>query len=103
MDPVRSLPSAVKSLPLRFLHQAEIAADQRASNVVRSGDADQPGGCGARARARDQDRQEAGARGAKWRKLLASIAATTLRDLRDRALIATLSYSVARINAGPSR
>ena len=29
--------------------------------------------------------------GAEWRKLLASIPATTLRDLRDRALIATLA------------
>jgi hypothetical protein len=35
--------------------------------------------------------------GAEWRKLLNSIPATTLRnlrDLRDRALIATLSYSL---------
>jgi hypothetical protein len=53
---------------------AEIAADQRPSNVVRSGDADQPGGCGAPARACSQDRQDAGARGAEWRELLASIA-----------------------------
>jgi integrase len=37
--------------------------------------------------------------GAEWRKLLASIPATTLRDLRDRALIATHTYSFARINA----
>jgi site-specific recombinase XerD len=37
--------------------------------------------------------------GAEWRKLLDSISATTLRDLRDRALIATLTYSFARINA----
>src|SRR4051812_3691504 len=37
--------------------------------------------------------------GTEWRKLLASIPATTLRDLRDRALIATLTYSFARINA----
>ena len=37
--------------------------------------------------------------GAEWRKLLASIPATTLRDLRDRALIATLTYSFARISA----
>ena len=36
--------------------------------------------------------------GAEWRKLLKSIPETTLRDLRDRALIATLTYS-ARINA----
>jgi site-specific recombinase XerD len=35
----------------------------------------------------------------EWRTLLDSIPATTLRDLRDRALIATLTYSFARINA----
>ena len=37
--------------------------------------------------------------GAEWRKLLDSIPDVTLRDLRDRALIATLTYSFARINA----
>jgi site-specific recombinase XerD len=37
--------------------------------------------------------------GAEWRKLLASIPTVTLRDLRDRALIATLTYSFARIGA----
>ena len=37
--------------------------------------------------------------GGEWRKLLNSIPATTLRDLRDRALIATLTYSFARISA----
>jgi hypothetical protein len=37
--------------------------------------------------------------GAEWRKLLKSIPDTTLRDLRDRALIVTLTYSFARINA----
>jgi site-specific recombinase XerD len=35
----------------------------------------------------------------EWRKLLDSIPTVTLRDLRDRALIATLTYSFARINA----
>jgi site-specific recombinase XerD len=34
-----------------------------------------------------------------WRKLLKSIPTETLRDLRDRALIATLTYSFARITA----
>src|SRR3954452_20329892 len=34
-----------------------------------------------------------------WRKLLKSIPTTSLRDLRDRALIATLTYSFVRINA----
>src|SRR3954453_9906915 len=34
-----------------------------------------------------------------WRKLLKSIPTESLRDLRDRALIATLTYSFARINA----
>jgi site-specific recombinase XerD len=37
--------------------------------------------------------------GADWRKLLDSVPTVTLRDLRDRALIATLTYSFARINA----
>ncbi len=37
--------------------------------------------------------------GDEWRKLFASIPTATLRDLRDRALIATLTYSFARISA----
>jgi site-specific recombinase XerD len=37
--------------------------------------------------------------GTEWRKLLKSIPDATLRDLRDRALIAALTYSFARINA----
>ena len=37
--------------------------------------------------------------GTQWRKLLASIPNMTLRDLRDRALIAPLTYSFARIGA----
>jgi site-specific recombinase XerD len=37
--------------------------------------------------------------GDEWRKLLTSIPTTTLRDLRDRALIATLTYSFARTTA----
>jgi integrase len=36
---------------------------------------------------------------AEWRRLLASIPTATVRDLRDRALIATLTYSFARISA----
>jgi site-specific recombinase XerD len=36
---------------------------------------------------------------AEWRKLLDSIPTTTIRDLRDRALIATLTYSFARVTA----
>ena len=35
---------------------------------------------------------------AEWRRLIDSIPAETVRDLRDRALIATLTYSFARIN-----
>jgi site-specific recombinase XerD len=35
----------------------------------------------------------------EWRKLLDSIPTDTARDLRDRALIATLTYSFARITA----
>jgi len=37
--------------------------------------------------------------GAEWRKLLDTIPTETVRNLRDRALIATLTYSFARINA----
>ena len=37
--------------------------------------------------------------GSQWRKLLESIPDMTLRDMRDRALIATLTYSFARIGA----
>jgi site-specific recombinase XerC len=37
--------------------------------------------------------------GAEWRKLLDSIPTEALRDLRDRALIATLTCSFARITA----
>ncbi len=36
---------------------------------------------------------------AEWRKLIDSIPTETVRDLRDRALIATLTYSFARIGA----
>jgi site-specific recombinase XerD len=36
---------------------------------------------------------------AEWRKLLDAIPTETVRDLRDRALIATLTYSFARIGA----
>jgi site-specific recombinase XerD len=37
--------------------------------------------------------------GTEWSKLIDSIPANTVRDLRDRALIATLTYSFARITA----
>ena len=37
--------------------------------------------------------------GNEWRKLLDAIPTNTVRDLRDRALIATLTYSFARIGA----
>ena len=37
--------------------------------------------------------------GEEWRRLLDSIPTGTVRDLRDRALIATLTYSFARITA----
>ena len=37
--------------------------------------------------------------GKEWRKLLGAIPTETVRDLRDRALIATLTYSFARITA----
>jgi hypothetical protein len=34
--------------------------------------------------------------GSQWRTLLASIPEMTLRDMRDRALIATLTYSFGK-------
>jgi integrase len=37
--------------------------------------------------------------GKEWRRLIHAIPTETLRDLRDRALIATLTYSFARIGA----
>jgi len=37
--------------------------------------------------------------GADWRRLIDAIPTDTVRDLRDRALIATLTYSFARIGA----
>jgi site-specific recombinase XerD len=37
--------------------------------------------------------------GKEWRKLIDTIPIDTVRDLRDRALIATLTYSFARITA----
>ena len=37
--------------------------------------------------------------GAEWRRLIDSIPTDTVRDLRDRALIATLTYAFARIGA----
>jgi site-specific recombinase XerD len=37
--------------------------------------------------------------GAEWRRLIDSILTETVRDLRDRALIATLTYGFARIGA----
>ena len=37
--------------------------------------------------------------GAEWRRLIDSIPTETVRDLRDRALIATLTYGFARIGA----
>jgi site-specific recombinase XerD len=37
--------------------------------------------------------------GKEWRKLVDAIPTDTVRDLRDRALIATLTYSFARITA----
>ncbi|MGH7119531.1 MAG: tyrosine-type recombinase/integrase [Acetobacteraceae bacterium] len=37
--------------------------------------------------------------GKEWRKLIDAIPTDTVRDLRDRALIATLTYSFARVTA----
>src|ERR1700683_1831592 len=40
-----------------------------------------------------------GLEGEEWRRLIDAIPADTVRDLRDRALIATLTYGFARIGA----
>ena len=45
-----------------------------------------------------ENRQDPGADAADWHKLLDTIP-DVVRDLRDRALIATLTYSFARITA----
>src|ERR1700730_6848159 len=37
--------------------------------------------------------------GAEWRRLIDAIPTDTVRDLRDRALIATLTYGFARVGA----
>jgi hypothetical protein len=37
--------------------------------------------------------------GKEWRRLIDAIPTDTVRDLRDRALIATLTYGFARIGA----
>jgi hypothetical protein len=37
--------------------------------------------------------------GDEWRRLIDSIPIETVRDLRDRALIATLTYGFARVTA----
>ena len=52
-----------------------------------------------RAQACGEEGQNTSARRQDWRTLIDSIPADTIRDLRDRALIATLTYSFARIGA----
>jgi hypothetical protein len=71
----------VGETPCLSIQEAEIASDQRAANVARSGDADQPGGCGAGA-GHVVEAGEAPVLDAPNGKLLASIVATTLCDLR---------------------
>ncbi len=41
--------------------------------------------------------------GDEWRRLIDSIPTDTVRNLRDRALIATLTYGFARITAALKR
>jgi len=59
----------------------------------------QPGGFRARALARRQIRQDAGARPSEARALIDSIDVTTPAGLRDRALIGLMVYSFARSGA----
>lgn len=62
---------------------------------------DRPESCSARARAHTcfEERQDAGASRDEARQLLDSIEVSTISGLRDRALIALLVYSFARISA----
>jgi hypothetical protein len=48
---------------------------------------------------RRDDRQEPVLDGSEWRRLIDAIPTETVRDLRDRALIGTLTYSFARVGA----
>ena len=82
----------------------EAAAGGGAHAVRLAGDrpdsADESGRGGARTQAHRQDRQDAGARGRpNGGSCSTAFRPSTLRDLRDRALIATLTYSFARITA----
>jgi integrase len=65
----------------------------------RSGRAIQPGFGGARPHTRGQDGTTPVLEGKEWRRLIDAIPTDTVRDLRDRALIATLTYGFARIGA----
>jgi hypothetical protein len=64
------------------------------------GDAQQSGIIGAQANPCSEDRQDPPVLdGREWRHLIDAIPTDTVRDLRDRALIATLTYSFAHITA----
>ena len=65
----------------------------------RPGRAGESGRLGARPAAHREARQDAGARPAEARTLLDSIDTTTPAGLRDRALIALMVYSFARVGA----
>jgi len=78
--------------------QAAARRDPQAVQLAgnRTGRADQPGSGRARAQTRDEGRQDAVLEGTEWRKLLKSIPDVTLRDLRDRALIASCASTRPR-------
>jgi hypothetical protein len=85
MSPSRRGQAAARSCA----HAVRLAGD-------RPGCTDESRGGSARAKAVVKTGKAPVLDGAEWRKLLDSIPALTLRNLRDRALIATLTYSFAR-------
>jgi hypothetical protein len=74
------------------VHAVRLAGD-------RPGGADGPGHRGARTEARRETGKTPVLDGTEWRKLIDSIPTETVGDLHDRVLIATLTYSFARVIA----
>ena len=94
----------IEALPADPFGARREAATCRCADAVRladhrSGGVDQPGLGGARPEACGEDRKDTGLDANEWRRLIDTIPTDTARDLRDRALIATLTYSFARIGA----
>jgi hypothetical protein len=77
----------------------KLAPLRKEGALIGPGGADEPGGGGARAEHVVKTGRTPVLDGAEWRKLIDSILTETVRDLRDCALIATVTYSFARIMA----